>query len=173
MRNLSPALASIESIAAGSIVVPSERRCVHTAWLCPPAVLADPRHAQALVRPLASLPRGTLLQRGPSAVVFSRMCTDSWCLPFPSLLAASSAAGRGTPAGGVVCTVYLLPPESWVQVVLSSSHSSYISPSQWASQGLRSEMWTWIFVVMCLVETKPQLSPQRGIKRAYYVATYE
>lgn len=115
---------------------------------------------------------GTLCS-GLLGLVFSRMCTDSWRLPFPSLLAASSAAGRGTPAGGVVRTVYLLPPESSVQVVLSSSHSPYISPSQWASQGLRSEMWTWIFVVMCLVETKPQLSPQRRIKRAYYVATYE
>lgn len=66
MRNLSPALASIESIAAGSIVVPSEGRCVHTsvrtAWLCPPAVLADPRYTQALVRrPLISLHGGTLL----------------------------------------------------------------------------------------------------------------
>lgn len=85
------------------------RVCAHTACLCPPAVLADPRHAQALVGPLTSLPRGTLLQRGPSTVVFWDLSFSGFALtrgifPFPSLLAVSSAAWGGTLAGGVVRT---------------------------------------------------------------------
>ena len=109
VRSLSPALTSIESIAAGSIVVPSERRCVHTAWLCPPALLADSRHAQAPwwalepASPEELAAEGTLCC-GLLGLIFSRMYTDSRRLPFPLSACCIFGGGRGTLAGGVVLT---------------------------------------------------------------------
>lgn len=89
-----------------------------TDWLCPPALLADPFHAQALVGFPTSLPREMFLQRGILCcsllgIILSRMCTDLcvWVSPFS--LFCSLVAGGGTPEEWVVCSTVGIPAATW------------------------------------------------------------